>query len=522
MSPKPHQDGHACDADVIVIGAGVNGLTCAAMLAQPRRRVLVLEAADAIGGLSVVKEIVPGFRAPAFASWAGPVDPTIVKALKLQKHGLTQGVPRLGVIALAEDGRHMFLDSHMRRGATGIAQTSQADAKTWPVFDAAMRKLAAGLAEWASEPPLSQAAQGRAGGTARIRNDEAARAGVAGLALRSIAALTGEYFESSTLQSAIAFDAVIGSGLGPRTPGSALLWLEKLAHETVRPETAIHYLGGPAALASALSQAAQTAGAMVRVNAEVTDLVLETGRIQGVVLRSGQKLFAPMVVSSPSPTSVLRWPALRRGLSAGWDRALPGAARPHAMAKVQLALRGLPQFKGLEPRDLKARLLITGGLEALQRNYDQAVEGVLGDALAMEVTLASAYDETLAPKDAHILSALVAFVPVAPEGGWAASSQQLALKTISLLGRYAPDLPSRVLSVSVEDPESIARVTGDILWRAPGQGPLHPENPYGGPVEGLYFCGAGTHPRAGLSGLNGRNCAEALLASSLRFKDAPA
>jgi phytoene dehydrogenase-like protein len=515
MNRVHHSQIKPADADAIVIGAGVNGLICAAILAQAGRRVLVLESAPEAGGFSATREVIPGFKAPSFSSWAGPVDPALVKLLKLQKYGLTASVQRLGVVALAEDGRHLFLDSHARKGASGLAHLPSMDAKTWPVFDSAMRKLASGLGVWASEPPL-RAAQGKGAVGARVRNDDAARSATGALALRSIAGLTQDYFESGTLQAAISFDAIIGSGLGPQTPGSALLWLERLAHDTVRPETSIHYQGGPGALTQALSHAAQAAGAMVRVNSPVEDLIVHDGKVAGVTLRGGQSVYATAVVSSPSAPEVLRWPAVRRGLSVGWAQSSPMRLRPHSVAKVHLALRGLPQFKGLELRDLKSRLVITGGPDGLQRNYDEAVQGLLSEDLAMEVTIPSVYDETLAPKDGHVLSALIGFVPSPPQEGWAAAEQQLALRTISVLGRYAPDLHGRILSVDVQGPDKLQRISTDVLWRAPAQGPLHPANPYGAPLDGLYFCGAGTHPRAGLSGLNGRNCAESLLAGPLR------
>lgn len=508
----------AVEADAIVIGAGINGLICAAILAQARLRVLVLEARNKPGGFCATGEIITHYRTPLYAHWVGPLDPILVKSLKSQKTGFEILQPRLGATALSADGSHIVLDAHSRRGTGALAQHSQLDAKTWGPFEAAMRRLASGLSASLTDPPLRASAKGAQ--ALRNRIDEPARAGLMGLALRSIASLAEEYFESPLLKGALALEAIVGTGLGPRTPGGAVAWIERLAVETSRSDVAMWVQGGPGALAIALNQAAQAAGATIRVNSKVEDLFVQAGRVDGVVLAGGERIHAPIVVSSLAPEHLAQWRGLCRAAQPGWRDAFRSESPRHGLAKVHLALRGTPQFKGLDAKDLRGKLLIAESLDAVDIAYQDACAGRTPAQPPMEIVIPTSIEPALAPKDGHILSALIPFAPLSPGEGWGAAKSKLTLATIEMLARFAPDLPNRILSVEVETPDSMARISpvAASLWRKPGPGPLHESNPYAGPVEGLYFCGAGTHPRLGASGLNGRNCAEAVLslAQSIR------
>jgi phytoene dehydrogenase-like protein len=516
MTALDHRAIRPADADVIVIGAGINGLTCAALLAQARLRVLVLEARDRLGGFCATEEIIPGYRAPVFTQWLGPLDAAVLKTLKLQKLGLEIVQPRMGAIALDPSGHHIVLDSHARRGTGGLAQHSPLDAKTFGPFDAAMRKLASGLGSYLVDPPLRASQKGAA---ARVKQDDSPKTALAALSLKSIGSLAEEYFETPRLQGALSLDAVIGTGLGPRTPGSALTWVERLALETQRSDAAQWVRGGPGALIQALGQAAQASGASVRVNARVDALITHGGKSEGVVLTNGERLYAPVVVASLSPYEVLRWPSARRAVMPGTVAALNDLPPVHGLAKVHLALKGQPQFKGLETRDLGSRFLIAESLDSVERAYDLAAGGAMAETSPLEFVLPSATDATLTPRDNHVLSALIPFAPIAPKDGWRETKNKLILGTIATLARYAPDLPNRVLSAEVETPETMALIAprAQILWRNPGGGTLHETNPYACAIDGLFFCGAGTHPRLGASGLNGRNCAEAILSQDLRL-----
>jgi phytoene dehydrogenase-like protein len=519
MTALDHRKVRPADADAIVIGAGLNGLVCAFLLAQSRLRVLVLDARDRTGGYCATGEIIPGFRAPLYAHWIGPIDPALVKALKAQKSGLEIAQPRLGAIALSPDGHHIYLDSHARRGTGGLARHSATDARTWAPFEAAMRKLASGLGPSVLEAPLRAGAKGAT--PARTRPDDGVKATLASLAVRSIASVAEEYFESPRLQGALALEAIIGTGLGPRTPGSALSWIERLAPDTQRHDTAMWVQGGPGALTSALTQAAQALGVAFRLNARVEDLLASGGRAEAVVLAGGETLFAPLIVSSLSPAEVLAWHGARRAAPLGLAELAKGPRAPHGIAKVHFALRGLPQFKGLDPKDLRARLVFADSIDAVESAFDAAARDAMPETFPMEATIPSAIDATLAPKDGHVMSVLVPFAPLSPPQGWREARNKLTLDTIAALSRYAPDLPNRILSAEVETPESLARIasTEAMLWRRPGPAAVHDSHPYGCAIEGLFFCGAGTHPRLGASGLNGRNCAEAILA--LQPQEAP-
>ncbi len=522
MTSPHHTKIPPADADVIIIGAGINGLTCGAVLAaQANLRVVVLEARERPGGLCETRQIIPGYRVPVFAHWLGPLDLALAKALKLHKHGFAIAANRLGAVALDFEGRHLFLDGHARRSGGALASHSEADAKQWPIFDAAMRKAATSVAPWLTESPL-QAGGAKSGFLAVAKPKGAIEAlpiGVVPLIMPSIASLLEQQFQSPSLCAAIAFEAIVGSGLSPRDPGTAWRWLHRLALEAGRQEGPMHVTGGPGAYIHALASAAKEYGVDIRLRSPVASIIAENGQVLGANLQDGTQIFSPVVISSIDPYTTLTRLGVARALPLGLKRTLRAMhGRPRVgVAKVNLALSGQPVIRGIDPRDLRSRFLIVRSLAALERAYATAEAGELPDELAIEFVMPSAFDPTLAPQSGAVISALVCWVPTA---GPDSQKNEIAKRTIGTLGHYLPDLPSRVIAVDVQTPQDLTAITGraDANWAAAGVPDYVAvsDNPYSGPLKGLFFCGEGMHPRAGAVGLTGRNAAEALLATVLR------
>jgi phytoene dehydrogenase-like protein len=513
--------------DVIVIGGGVNGLVCAALLAQAKRRVMVVEALDRLGGACATGEVAAGHRVSTFAHTVGPLDTGVMKALRLNRYGLQFSAKQMASIALSPDGRHILLDGDLRHVAQSLAPHSQADAKEWPAFDARMAKLAQQLQRWVQVPPGGAFDQSARGGRLASRGAAKAPALDADTAVMldgSIAELLEAVFESAVLNGALAFDTVLGSALSPRAQGTVLVAAMRAALEADAPDGIAHPQGGAGALAAALAKAADAAGVRTRVNARVTHLLFDADRLSGVALASGEALYAPVIVSSLDPVTTLLRLGAERQLPLGLKRRLKGFRSDGCVAKVNLALASLPSFKGIDKRLLRERLIICPSLDHLDHAFSAYERGTFSPDPVLEITIPSTHDASLATPGQHVLSAHVVYVPkTLATGSWDAAKKELMAAVGATLRQYSPDLPDLILAADLYTPADVERFAGSPGGHWHGGdlaldqlGALRPASGlsrHETPIAGLFLCGAGTHPCGGVTGINGRNAAEAVLAS---------
>jgi phytoene dehydrogenase-like protein len=521
-------NGAPADFDAIVIGAGINGLVCATLLAQAKRRVVIVEARDRPGGVCMTAEVIDGFRVSSLAHLTGPFDAGVAKLLKLQKFGLTWSETAMPTIALSPDARHLVLGRDARATSQTIAVHSAADAQAWSNFDQRMSKTTKALSRWmrSAPGPARPQAKGRGGFFAAPPSAKAEgldRATAVLLDL-SIADFLDQHFESPALKGALAFDAVLGSGLGPRSPGTAFSYAMRRALDDGTGDGFAHPQGGLGAFAAALLKGAEAAGARTRLKARVTRILIENSRTMGVELEGGEIVYAPSVVSSLDPKTTLLSLGGPRHLPFGLKRRLKGLHVEGVTAKVNLALKGLPAFKGLQREDLRGRMIVCPSVDYLDRAFAAAGQGTFSPEPAMEITIPTLHDSLLAPINEHVLSAHVLYAPHKLAGAsWDQAKNDLVQRVIAVLQNYAPDLSSRILAGDVFSPPDIEKISGASGGHWHGGdltldrlGPLRPAAGvarYETPVPGLYLCGSGTHPCGGVTGINGRNAAEAVLAT---------
>ncbi len=508
--------------DGIVIGAGHNGLVCAALLARAGRRVLVLEARDRVGGAAVTREFSPGFRASTGAHLLYGLPASLDAELGLGRHGLRAAAAQLPTTSLLADGAAVDVDP----GPAAV------EASTREAFDRRLARFAAYLAEVHLRPPprLGTADWSdrldllRLGfGLRRLgRRDmrELLRIGA-----MNAYDLLDETFASEPLKGALAFDAVLGTNFGPRSPGSVFTWLHRLAGISAgggrglwQPE------GGVGALSAALESAARAAGATVRTAAPVARILVAADRASGVELASGECIAAPVIVSGADPkTSLLRLLGPRH-LDAGFVRTVRHLRNRGLAAKLHLALDRAPQFAGVDPGRLRGRLVIAPTMGYLERAFDHSKYAEWSAAPAIEITVPSVADAALAPAGAHVLSAVVQYVPFAVAGGWDAARPRLLAVLLDTLDRHAPGLRRSVVAAELLAPPDIEREFGIAgghwhhLELALDQFHLLRPTPgargHATPLPGLYLCGAGCHPGGGVTGLAGRNAASCILRRS--------
>jgi phytoene dehydrogenase-like protein len=513
--------------DCIVIGAGHNGLTCAAYLARAGRSVLVLEAGERPGGAAGTREFAPGFRVSGCAHLLHLMPDWLPGELRLERHGLRMAAERMPTLALSEEGA-LCLPGGAAGAGPGL---SGADARAFPEYARRMRRLAGALR------PLLEAVPPRLGSGA-WRD----RLGLIGLAvklrllgradLRELLRIAGmcvqdlldEHFESRLLKGALAFDAVLGTNLGPRSPGTVFTLLYRLAAAGGSARSLAQPVGGLGALADALIGAAGAGGAEIRLGAPVRQVIVRDDMATGVVLESGERLEARCVVSSADPTTTFLSLLGAEHLDAGFVRRLTHL-RTHGMtAKLHLALDRQPQFTALTGAAPTGRLVWAPSPAAVERAFNDAKYGRFSAAPLLEVIVPTAVDPSLAPPGRHVLSAVVQYAPYRLAGGWDGQRERFLEAILQTLEAHAPGLRDSVRAAELLTPPDIEaqfRISGGHWHHAELAldqffvvRPVAGAAQYRAPVRGLFLCGAGCHPGGGVMGLAGRNAARQVLAEA--------
>ncbi len=510
--------------DVLIIGAGPNGLAAAHRLQSAGRKVLLLDAGVPGGGAAACVPLAEGFAPQPLAHLSLNLDPRVAHGMELARHGLRWAAPDLATTALSPTGGHLRLDGPA--GAALQGAVSEADRAAWAALRARLMRFAAVLTPLRQMPPPPRLARGAGnpmlklamvGLKARMMGKAEFRE-LLRMFLTNVHDALNDELTDPLLKGALAFDATLGTWLAPRSPNSLLLWLDRLSGGVGGVQGAIGLpAGGVGALASAMVAAVQAKGVSLRSNARVARVLVEGDRAAGVVLDSGEEIRAPLVVSSLSPKTTLLGLVGSRHLDAGLiTRARHLKARGGA-AKLHLALRAMPDFRWADP---KTRLLIAPSEEAVERAFNPVKYGQVPEAPAMEIVLPSAFEPGHAPAGQHLLSAIVQYAPHAPENPDAARAAMLEA-SLRQLEAHAPGLRSLILKADMLMPYDI-----EARWGLPGGNwhggelsveqmlflrPLPGLAQYATPVEGLWLASAGCHPGGGISGSAGWNAAGAIM-----------
>ncbi|MEE9296528.1 MAG: NAD(P)/FAD-dependent oxidoreductase [Phycisphaerae bacterium] len=509
--------------DVVVIGAGHNGLTAAAMLAKNGRRLLVVERRDIVGGLAAGEEFHPGFKTSGLLHDTSGVREDVLQALDLERFGLRLNSEPPAIFAPQEPGQGtgLLLSHDPDTAASEITELSADDAERYADYRGFLGRIRGFVGGLLRDPPPDLSTNGWAGllplahrGWALRRLGKKDMMELLRIAPMCVADWLGEWFESELLKSLLAGPAVYGTFAGPRSPGSNanLLRAEVLAGQAVK--------GGPRSLIDALAAAARDNGVEIRTGAEVRDIRISDGRVNGVILADGESIDAAIVVASCDPKRTFLQMVNSRVVSVSFVHRIKNLRMRGTTAKVNLALNKPLRF-ACRP-DLEVEYARTGkSLKEMERSFDAVKYGRFSSTLILDIHVPSVRTPALAPPGHSVVSILAHFVPYSIKGGWNDRLRvQLGDTIVDALSRYAPEVRSAIVGCEVLSPADLEQrygLTGGHIHH--GEHGLDqllvrpcPECArYGTPIAGLYLCGSGSHPGGGLTCAPGANAASVII-----------
>jgi phytoene dehydrogenase-like protein len=523
------------DTDVLIIGAGHNGLTCAAYLAMAGLRVRIVERRKVVGGAAVTQEFHPGFRNSVAAYTVSLLNPQISADLKLADHGLRIVERRAQNFLPAPDGSYLLTGEG--RTHQSVAKLSERDAGQIDAFAAELEVIADVLRQFVLRAPPNLV-QGFGASTISEALNALGTANILrGLTLEqqrilldlftcSAGEMLDDRFESDLVKAVFGFDAIVGNYASPYAAGSAYVMLHHAFGE-VNGKKGVwgHAIGGMGAITQAMASAARLHGVEIETDNGVREVIVERDRAVGVVLDDGETVRAKYIVSNVNPKLL-------------YTRLVPSDALPKPFLdritnwrngsgtfRMNVALSALPSFTALPGTGdhLSAGIIIAPSLAYMDRAWLDARALGWSREPVVEVLIPSTLDDSLSPKGEHVASLFCQHVaPQLPDGtSWDAHRDEVADLMIATVDKYTPGFAGSVIGRQVLSPLDLERdfglLGGDIFHGALTLNQLFSARPmlghadYRGPLKGLYHCGAGAHPGGGVTGAPGHNAARVIL-----------
>ena len=516
--------------DVVIIGAGHNGLTCAYYLAAKGLKVAVLEASDTVGGAAVTDEFLPGFRNSAASYTVSLLNPKVIRDLDLERHGL-KVVLRKTDNFLPGDGDYLLSG---RNGLTRkeIARHSRKDAEGYDRYIADLDAVVDLLKKWLLRSPpnvgsrlsaipkiltLGKDMAGMSLGETRVVHD---------FALRRAGEVLDRYFETDIVKALFGFDGVVGNFASPYAAGSAYVLLHHLFGEAAGvPGAWGHAIGGMGSITQAMARSAREKGADILLGTPVEEIIVENGKAVGVVA-GGKAWRADTVVAGVNPKLLFDKLVPQGAVDADVHNRMHHWKGESATFRMNVALSELPKFTVLPKKGdhLTAGIIMAPSLSYMHKAWLDAENNGWTKQPVVEMLIPSTLDSTLTPKGKHVASLFCQHFRfnLGPGRSWDKEREKAADAIIATVDSHAPGFAKSVIGRQIHSPLDLERrfglVGGDIFHGKMSLDQLFSARPmigaadYRMPLKGLYLCGSGAHPGGGVTGAPGHNAAQAVLA----------
>ena len=510
--PAPVRELASRTWDVIVVGAGHNGLACAAYLARAGKRVLVLESRARVGGACTVEEPFPGVRMSPCAYLAGLLHPLVVEELKLPERGFHWTPAVNGLFVPFLDGSSVQLWDDDDQCEAEIRRFAPGDVEGWRAMSDVIRRLRDALRPasdgdlWIGEPPTREQIEERLGA-----DEEAKHV----LFDWSMAEFVEHYLRDERLQVAYLGQGVIGTNASPFDAGTASI---RFHHSSGRlsgmPGMWGYVQGGMGMVSFYFCDAAREAGAVIAAGVPIARILPG----EGVELESGEKISTPVVVSNADPRRTLRM--LGDHVDTGWREQVEAIPIEGCTVKLNVLMRELPNFTsrpGTNAPHHYGQINAPLTKSEWKSGFAAARHGGLPEHLWCELYFQSAHDATVAPAGQHTMSVFAQYVPYKfARGTWDERRDEVKRLALKSLARFCSNIDSAVIDAQVLGPPDIEQkvgLTGGHIFQGECLPPYMWSKRLSArtPMQGVYLCGACTHPGGSVIGINGRNAAMAVL-----------
>ena len=519
--------------EVIIIGAGHNGLVCAAYLAKSGKNVLVLERRDIIGGSCVTEEVFPGCKVSRASYVNSLFRPEIIRDLKLKGYGL-KFIPRKPAsFSPFPDDTYLILGNGVEEDQKEISKFSQNDAKQYLEYEAFLDRIVEFIEPlWSQKPPSPTSRKisdlwnlGSLGFKMRKAGDDLLKDMVDVFSL-SAADFLDRWFESQELKSTLVTDGVIGAMAGPYSPGTAYVLLHHVFGETDGMRGVWAYVrGGIVVLSNAIADACRDLGVEIRTKTPVSNIAVN-GKAVGVILENGDIIDADAVISSADPHVTFLKLLSRNSLPSDFRENIANMDFKSSTVKMNLLLSELPNFTALPGKDVGPQhtgtIHISPNVNYIEKAFDDAKYGMPSTHPMLESTIPSSVDDSLTPEGRHVMGIFCQYAPYELKGTtWKDEKDKFANRIINTFAEYAPNFRDSIIDYELLTPPDMERIfglTGGNIFHGSMtinqlffMRPVLGYSDYRTPIKGLYLCGSGTHPGGGVTGEPGRNAAKVIL-----------
>ncbi|MGH6612437.1 MAG: phytoene desaturase family protein [Burkholderiaceae bacterium] len=526
--------------DVVIIGAGHNGLTCACYLAAWGLKVRVVERRHIVGGAAVTEEFHPGFRNSTASYTVSLLNPQVIRDLNLAQHGLRiVERPFSNFVPLA-DRKYLKFGGDDALTTSEIARFSPRDAERLPAFYARLDRLADQLREWILQSPpnlggslvVQEWRDLVAAAKLLLQMGRLPRQGQRDLVdvfTKSAGDWLDSWFESEPLKAALAWDSIVGNFASPYAAGSAYVLLHHCFGEVNGKRGKWgHAIGGMGAITQAMAAEARARGVQIDVDAPVERVIVDKGKAVGVQLASGEIIGARAVAANVTPKLLYQRLVDSSELSAEFVEAINRTKYGSGTFRINVALSELPNFSALpstapQPHHASG-IIFASSLGYMDRAWHDAVAHGYSREPVVEMLLPSVVDPTLidpglAPPGAHVASLFCQ--QFKPDANWSTMKESAVQAIFEVVQQHCPNFRSSLLSYRALSPQDLEQefglTGGDIFHGQLSLDQLFSMRPmlgyarYRGPIAGLYHCGSGAHPGGGVTGAPGHNAAREIV-----------